>query len=201
MLQDLEHELRKQSDLETDDLRKTASALLSKQFVYRVNGQDRNVFFAVKDSQEYFANLFNALGYKLVVADEFGYIGLIPEFSFRSMKLVDSLFLLVARLVFDEEMKNMRVAEDTVFISHESFLMRYEKLTGRDRPQNISKFHDSLATLQRYGVIKSKGSSLETGEPNLVIYPGIISLISAETTEQIADFNQISLTDEEAATL
>ena len=199
MLKDLDRELSQNKDLELETLRRAASTLLSRQFIYRFKGQDRAFFFTIKDSQTYFSDLFHALGHKLIVNDSFGYIGLVPEFNFRQMKLVDTLFLMVARLVYDEEMKSLRGEDDIVAISHESFLSRYEMLTGRERPSNEAKFRNGLSTLQRYGVVKSIDSKQD--EPILNIYPGIMSLMSADTTEQIASFNQVDLTDEEEVDL
>jgi len=194
MLHELDLELKKNHDLDATDLRKTASNMLSKQFVYRFKGgQDRAIFLQIKDCQNYFLNLFHALGYKMVVADDYGYIGLIPEFAFRKMKLVDTLFLLVARLVYEEGMKSLQNLSDLVSITHEDFLLRYETLTGRERPDNNSKFNESLSSLQRFGIVKleSKGS-----DPFINIYPGIISLITTDVLKQIEEFNNITIDDE-----
>jgi len=197
MLHDTSLVLNKHPDIEQETLRGAAALLMAKQFIYRweSTGKQRTCYLLIKDHLEYYKSLFDAIGNKLVIDDDYGYIGLIPESHFRTIKLVESLFLLVARLVYEEEMMNMQSSNDLVRMSYESFLLRYESLTGRERPENNSKFNESISLLMRFGVIKLKNASVQGDDSEIRIYPGIMALINKGTLEQIKELNGLDASE------
>jgi len=197
MLHDTGLILNKHPDIEENDLREAAALLMAKQFIYRweSTGKQRKCYLLIKDHLEYFKSLFDAIGNKLVVDDDYGYIGAIPELHFRTIKLVESLFLLVARLVYEEEMMSMQSSNDLVRMSYEAFLLRYEALTGRERPENNSKFNESIGLLTRFGVIKLKSASVQGDDSEIRIYPGIMALVNKDTLEQIKELNGLDASE------
>jgi len=194
--------ISKHQNVEKEDLVQASTTLMAKQFIYRFEstGKERDSFFIIKDHQQYFTSVFDAVGYKIVIDDDYGYIGLIPEHHFRTIKLVETLFLLVARLVYEEEMMSLQSTNDVASMSYEAFLLRYEALTGRGRPENNSKFNESIAIFTRYGVMKLT-SAVQSGDDSVIrIYPGVMSLINKGTLEQIKELNNLNVDESEDET-
>jgi len=196
MLNDMKKVLDRNPSASELELKSVANKLMTKQFIYRFDSSDRDVFYLLKEYLPYFTSLFDALGYKMVVDDDYGYAGLIPELNYRKMKLEETLFLLVARLVYEEDMKNMKSDNDVVYISYEAFLLRYETLTKRSRPERNSGFKASMAVLSRFGVIKLKDLRGQDGDSMVEIYPGIMALINKDTLAQIKEFNDAAFNDD-----
>jgi len=189
MLNDMKKVLDRNPSTNELELKRVANRLMAKQFIYRFDSSDRDTYYLLKEYLPYFTSLFDALGHKMVIDDDYGYAGLIPEFNYRKMKLEETLFLLVARLVYEEDMKNMKSNSDIAYISYEAFLLRYETLTNRERPERNSGFKACMAVLSRFGVIKLRDLRGQDGDSMVEIYPGIMGLINKNTLDQIKEFN------------
>ena len=70
MLSELKLLLSKHEDVDEEALKGAASALLSRQFLYRAKRRQRKHFETVARFQPYFYNLMAAVGHQLLVEEE-----------------------------------------------------------------------------------------------------------------------------------
>jgi len=196
MLVELERILNQYKKLVVEDMQLAASYLLSRQFIYVSERHDKKHYRLIHQFRLYHEKLFDALGYELIFDADYQYIGIIPKHAFQQIKLEDSLMLLTMRQVYEDEMKNLESEHQggIVSVSYEKLLVRYEGLTGRERPDSkASLFENRIKRLSLYGVTKldSKSNDLQQ-ELRLKIYAGIISLISLDTLKQITEYQKES---------
>ena len=104
MLRDLRQVCERHGSAEPDDFRSGAKAVLKRQFLLLERPGDRDPYRLIANHFDYYANLFDALGWTLHRDDTFGLIGLLPGDAegFRHLRLVDSLMLLCLRLLYEE---------------------------------------------------------------------------------------------------
>jgi uncharacterized protein YPO0396 len=90
VLRDLRQLCERPGDLEPDDFRDAARRLLERQFLLLERGRDRDAYRIVANHFDYFANLFDAIGWTLHRDDVFGIIGLLPgdAESYARLRLV-----------------------------------------------------------------------------------------------------------------
>lgn len=195
MLRDLESLIKKNDELDAYEMKAAAAYILGRQFIYRSDSSDREHYLTISEHRSYFGRLFDALGYRLVIDDDYSFIGITAEIFFRPMKTTETLFLLIARLFYDDEARDMQSNGDTAMVSYDNFMDRYELLTGRPRLANTSQINEVIANLQRYNVIRR--SEVEGRIPVIHILPGIVSLISQPMAKQIGGFSKLSIEEDE----
>jgi hypothetical protein len=200
MLRDLRHVVERAGDLEPEDFRGAASALLQRQFLTLERVRDRDPYRIVVNHFDYFTNLFDALGWSLHRDDAFDLVGILPSDaeSFSRLKQIDTLMLLCLRLLYEEGMESFEVTDGCVFVQSEMLLSRYETLLGRKRPQ-ITDFREVLRTLKRYSMIEL-GDEAEDGLPMIRILPTVRLVTGTKVQERIQAFITAKSTDEDFTT-
>lgn len=188
MLRDLRHMVERSGGTEADDFRGAASALLQRQFLMLERTRDRDDYRIIVNHYDYFANLFDAVGWTLHRDDNFSLIGLLPSGAetFARLKMVESLMLLCLRLLYEEGMEKFEVMDGCVFTQSEVLLSRYEILLGRKRPL-ITEFREVLRSLKRYSMIEL-GDDAEDGLPMIRIMPTIRLITGSKVQERIQSF-------------
>jgi hypothetical protein len=183
VLRDLRQICERPGDAEADDFRSAARSLLERQFLLLERPRDRDPYRLVANHFDYYANLFDALGWTLHRDDAFGLIGLLPgdDESFARLRLVDSLMLLCLRLLYEEGLERFEAREGSVYAQSETLLGRYEALLGRKRPL-LTEYRDILARLRRHSLIET-GDEAEDGLPALRILP-TVRLVTGERVQQ-----------------
>ena len=146
MLRDLRQVCERPGNAEPDDFRSAARAVLKRQFLLLERPGDRDSYRLIVNHFDYFANLFDALGWTLHRDDTFGLIGLLPGDAegFRHLRLVDSLMLLCLRLLYEEGMERFEAREGSVYTQSQTLLGRYETLLGRKLPP-VSDYREIAA--------------------------------------------------------
>lgn len=190
MLKETSQVLDRNTKLVQEDLRDAASHLLAKQFLYRTDGHNRAHYLILSEYRAYYEKLFDAVGYRMTVDDDYECIGVIPTVAFRELKKVDTLMLLVLRQVYQEEMVNMQSIDGVVAVTFEALLLRYEALTKMPRPEKKTQFLESLDTIKRFNIVKLNNQTNTMEEPLVKILPAILLLINKDTIAQIDDFNK-----------
>jgi hypothetical protein len=174
MLNELRRLLEKHVALTEADLRNAANALLTQQFLYLENDRQLPHYRLVTQHIEYYRDLFDALGWKLLVDNDFGYVGILPsdEESYQPLSLEETLLLFIAAQMFEEGVEARQTRNGRVYISSEDMLARYESLTRRDRPK-ITDFRDTLKLLQRHGLVFKEDDDPVTKLPRLALLPAL----------------------------
>ncbi len=194
MLRDLRQVCEHAGGAEPHDFRAAAGALLKRQFLLLERPVDRDAYRLIVNHFDYFANLFDALGWTLHRDDTFGIIGLLPGDAegFKHLRLGESLMMLCLRLLYEEGMARFEAREGSVYAPAEALLGRYETLLKRKRPL-ISDFREMLRRLRRYSLIETREDA-EDGLPVIRILPTIRLVTGDQVQTRIAAF--VSALDE-----
>ena len=192
MLRDLRQVCERPGSAEPDDFRSAARAVLKRQFLLLERPGDRDSYRLIVNHFDYFANLFDALGWTLHRDDTFGLIGLLPGDAegFMHLRLVDSLMLLCLRLIYEEGMEHFEAREASVYTQSQTLLGRYEALLGRKLPP-IGDYRETLRRLRRYSLIEI-GDETEDGLPVLRILPTVRLVTGDQVQARIAAFLEAS---------
>jgi hypothetical protein len=188
VLRDLRQVCERPGSAAPDDFRSAARAVLKRQFLLLERPGDRDPYRLIVNHFDYFANLFDALGWTLHRDDTFGLIGLLPGDAegFRHLRLADSLMLLCLRLIYEEGMERFEAREGSVYTPSEALLSRYETLLGRKLPP-LSDYREILRRLRRYSLIEI-GDEAADGLPVLRILPTVRLVTGDQVQARIAAF-------------
>ncbi len=191
MLRDMRQLCERHGDVQPEDLRESARVLMERQFLLRERPRDREAYRRVANHQDYFTNLFDAIGWTLHRDDDFGMIGLLPTASesFARLKLVESLLILCLRLLYEEGMERFQVREGAVTVASEVLLGRYETLLGRPRPK-LSEYREALVRLRRHSLVET-GEADEDGLPMLRILPSVRLVAGHKVLERLAALAEV----------
>lgn len=139
------------------ELRQAAQNLWRAQFLYRTDFGSKTSFDLILKHRAYFENLFEALGYRVVGGRmNDSYLGLLaidlpPR---QSMKLDESVLLLVLRLYYEEAYKKYEMNDAAeIEVDGETIINIYEERTRRPRP-HVTRVYEILNSFRQRGLLR-----------------------------------------------
>jgi hypothetical protein len=170
------------------DLRQAAQQLWRAQFIYENDWGMKTSYEVLRRHIGYFENLFDALGYHVVGRPNDGYIGLVAsELPPRqSMKLDESLLLLVLRLHYEEAFAKFEVKDFAeVEVESEQILQIYEDRTHRERP-NFGRVKEILSGFRQRGLVRI----VDQDDKNFTLFlrPALPIVVSQDTLASLEEF-------------
>ena len=139
------------------ELRQAAQHLWRSQFLYPTDFGSKGSYELIQSHKAYFENLFEALGYRIVGGRPMDqYLGLlaIDVPARQTMKLDESLLLLVLRLYYEEAFKRYEINDaGEIEVEGETILQVYEERTRRVRPP-VTRVHDILIGFRQRGLLR-----------------------------------------------
>lgn len=170
------------------DLRQAAQQLWRAQFIYENDWGMKGAYETLRKHNSYFENLFDALGYRVVGRSNDGYIGLVAtELPPRqSMKLDESLLLLVLRLHYEEAFTRFEAKEfGEVEVESEQILQIYEDRTHRERP-NFGRVKEILSGFKQRGLVRIEDH--DDRNFKLFLRPALPIVVSKDTLNSLEEF-------------
>lgn len=170
------------------ELRQAAQSLWRAQFIYENDWGMKTSYEVLRRYTGYFENLFDALGYRVVGRPNDGYVGLVAnELPPRqSMKLDESLLLLVLRLHYEEAFTRFEAKEfGEVEVESEQILQIYEDRTHRERP-NFGRVKEILAGFRQRGLVRIE----DRDDRNFTLFlrPALPIVVSKDTLGSLEEF-------------
>lgn len=168
------------------DLRAAARALLDRQFVYSDDHQGKARFEIVRRHRAYFSDLFDALGYDLVVDEREQVAGIVSQSGAapRRMTVNESLFLVALRAIHDERVRTFLLKEggrcETTLGEVWTLI---EERTGRQRPSS-ARCRQLVEHFRRNGLVRDM-EDLPDGDLLLEVRPAIARAVTAATAEAL----------------
>lgn len=180
-----------ESGKDAQEFQQTANYLLANQFVSAFKKGQRKHFLLVEMYQDYFSQLFDALGMRLHLNEHERLAGLLPveKEAFLRLKVDETLLLLVLRQIYEEKIENFEVDNGFVVTNTTHILERYVQLVKRELPTE-TRLKDILALFSRQGVIY-RGKAYEEDPKNLSISitPVIRLVVTEAYLRQLESFN------------
>ncbi|MCO4787157.1 DUF4194 domain-containing protein [Marinomonas atlantica] len=180
-----------ESGKDPQEFQQTANYLLANQFVSAFKHGQRRHFLLVEMYQQYFGNLFDALGMKLYVNENERLAGLLPieREAFVRLKTDETLFLLVLRQIYEEKVENFEIDNGFVATNSVAILERYVQLVKREIPTE-TRFKDILTLFSKHGLI-IRGKAFEEDAKNIMvnITPVVRLVVTEAYLRQLESFN------------
>lgn len=180
-----------ESGKDPQEFQQTANYLVANQFVSAFKHGQRRHYLLVEMYQQYFSNLFDALGMKLYVNENERLAGVLPveKEAFVRLKTDETLFLLVMRQVYEEKVENFEIDNGFVSTNSVAILERYVQLVKREIPTE-TRFKEILSLFSKHGVI-IRGKAFEEDAKNIMvsITPVVRLIVTEAYLRQLESFN------------
>lgn len=158
-----------------------ANYLLNNCFLIGNVDSTREKYYYVINHEESFRQLFQPIGYTLVIHRNLRVVQLINNHGTGrlALKKYESIMLLIFRLLYVEKRENLSTSEDKVVVTVEEIKNEYEKL---NLPRKFDKvlLEDSLRNIKRYNLVQPLNKLLDM-DAKIQIYASVI-LAMPDTT-------------------
>lgn len=158
-----------------------ANYLLNHCFIIGNVDSTREKYYYVINHEESFMQIFQPIGYTLVIHRNLRVVQLINNYGAGRiiLKKYESIMLLIFRLMYLEKRESLSISEDKVIVSVEEIKKEYEKL---NLPRRFDKvlLEDSLRNIKRYNLVQPLNKLLDI-EARVQIYPSVM-LAMPDTT-------------------
>ena len=158
-----------------------ANYLLNNCFLIGTVDSTREKYYYVINHEESFRQLFQPIGYTLVIHRNLRVVQLINNHGSGrlSLKKYESIMLLILRLLYVEKRESLSTSEERVVATVEEIKNEYEKL---NLPRRFDKalLEDSLRNIKRYNLVQPLDKLLDM-DAKIQIYPSVM-LAMPDTT-------------------
>ena len=158
-----------------------ANYLLNNCFLIGNVDSTREKYYYVINHEESFRQLFQPIGYTLVIHRNLRVVQLINNHGTGrlALKKYESIMLLIFRLLYVEKRESLSTSEDKVVVTVEEIKNEYEKLY---LPRKFDKvlLEDSLRNIKRYNLVQPLDKLLDM-DAKIQVYASVM-LAMPDTT-------------------
>lgn len=158
-----------------------ANYLLNNCFLIGNVDSTREKYYYVINHEESFRQIFQPIGYTLVIHRNLRVVQLVNNHGTGrlALKKYESIMLLIFRLMYVEKRESLSTSEDKVVVTVEEIKNEYEKL---NLPRRFDKvlLEDSLRNIKRYNLVQPLDRLLNM-DAKIQIYPSVM-LAMPDTT-------------------
>ena len=158
-----------------------ANYLLNNCFLIGNVDSTREKYYYVINHEESFRQLFQPIGYTLVIHRNIRVVQLINNHGTGrlALKKYESIMLLIFRLLYVEKRESLSTSEDKVVVTVEEIKNEYEKL---NLPRKFDKvlLEDSLRNIKRYNLVQPLDKLLDM-DAKIQVYASVM-LAMPDTT-------------------
>lgn len=151
-----------------------ANYLLNNCFLIGNVDSMREKYYYVINHEESFRQLFQPIGYTLVIHRNLRVVQLVNNHGAGrlSLKKYESIMLLIFRLMYVEKREKLSTSEDQIVVRVEELKNEYEKL---NLPRKFDKtlLEDSLKNIKHYNLVRPLDKLLEM-DAKIQIYPSVM---------------------------
>ena len=168
-----------------DKFKATANKLLNECFIIKKNKDTVSEYNFILNYREYFISLFDILGYELIIQEEQGVIGINnPAGTGRiHLKKIESMILLILRLLYIEERKKVSQTGDVIVIVDQIY-DKYNMLKMQNKLDKTT-LRNSMGLLRRYHLIQNLDSDMSNPETRVIIYPSIMLAVANSNLDDL----------------
>lgn len=173
-----------------------ANYLLNNCFLIGNVNSTREKYYYVINHEESFRQIFQPIGYTLVIHRNLRVVQLVNNHGTGrlALKKYESIMLLIFRLMYVEKRESLSTSEDKVVVTVEEIKNEYEKLNFPRRFDKVL-LEDSLRNIKRYNLVQPLDKLLDM-TAKIQIYPSVmlampdttISKAYEQTSELLAQY-------------
>ena len=168
-----------------DKFRATANKLLNECFIIKKNKDTISDYNFILNYRDYFISLFDVLGYELVIQEDQGVIGINnPAGTGRiHLKKIESMLLLILRLLYIEERKKVSQIGDVVVIVDQVY-DKYNMLKMQNKLDKTT-LRNSMGLFRRYHLIQNLDADMSNPDTRVIIYPSILLAVANSSLDDM----------------
>lgn len=168
-----------------DKFKATANKLLNECFIIKKNKDTTSEYNFILNYRDYFVSLFDVLGYELVIQEDQGVIGINnPAGTGRiHLKKVESMLLLILRLLYIEERKKVSQTGDVIVII-DQVCDKYNMLKMQNKLDKTT-LRNSMGLFRRYHLIQNLDPDMSNPDTRVIIYPSILLAVANTSLDDL----------------
>ena len=173
-------EIGLESSTQKDKFRIVANKLLNTCFILKRKEDTRDDYFYIIQNKKYFVDYFDLLGYSIDVNESLGVISIRNDFGTGRLRLkkIESILLLILRLLYVEKRKELSLNKDVIVLSDE-IQQKYALLNLKTKTRlDKTMLKDTLRIFRKYNLISNLDSDVTLSDARVVIYPSILFALS-----------------------
>ncbi len=171
-----------ESPAQKEKFRIAAHRLLNSCFLLKKKDETRADYIFVIQHRESFREYFDLLGYRIEINESFGLVALVSTYGTGRLRLkkIESILLLLLRLLFIEKSKQLRLSDEVVVLTEE--LQEKYALLKIEAKMTLDKTvtRDSLRLLKRYHLVDWPDRDPAQPDARIKIYPSILFAVPNE---------------------
>ena len=168
-----------------DKFKATANKLLNECFIIKKNKDTVSEYNFILNYRDYFVSLFDVLGYELVIQEDQGVIGINnPAGTGRiHLKKIESMLLLILRLLYIEERKKVSQTGDVIVIVDQVY-DKYNMLKMQNKVDKTT-LRNSMGLFRRYHLLQNLDSDMSNPDTRVIIYPSILLAVANTSLDDL----------------
>ena len=168
-----------------DKFKSAANKLLGECFLLKKHKDTASDYNYILNNKDAFIEYFDILGYELIIDEQNGVIGLNnPSGTGRiHLKKIESILLLILRLLYIEKRKQLSQIDDVIIIADEI----YDKYSMLKMNAKLDKtaMRNTLGMFQRYHLIGKLDSDMSNPDTRIMIYPSILFAVMVSSLDEL----------------
>ncbi len=165
-----------ESQVQKEKFRVAANKLLNSCFVLKKKEDTRTEYIFILQNKELFLEYFDLLGYQIEINENQGVIALVSISGTGRLRLkkLESILLLLLRLLYIEKRKELSMTDDVVVLSEEIH-QKYTMLKIESK-LNLDKttLRETLRLFKRYNLVETLDRDVTLSEARIKIYPSVL---------------------------
>ena len=168
-----------------DKFKATANKLLNECFIIKKNKDTVSEYNFILNYRDYFISFFDVLGYELVIHEDQGVVGINnPAGTGRiHLKKIESMLLLILRLLYIEERKKVSQTGDVIVIVDQVY-DKYNMLKMQNKLDKTT-LRNSMGLFRRYHLIQNLDSDMSNPDTRIIIYPSILLAVANTSLDDL----------------
>ena len=168
-----------------DKFRTTANKLLNECFILKKNMDTVSDYNFILNYRDYYVSLFDVLGYELVIQEDQGVIGINnPAGTGRiHLKKIESMLLLILRLLYIEERKKISQTGDVIVIVDQVY-DKYNMLKMQNKLDKTT-LRNAMGLFRRYHLIQNLDADMSNPDTRVIIYPSILLAVANSSLDDM----------------
>lgn len=172
----MEMETLKESLIQKEKFRIAANKLLNNCFIIKKKEDTRNDYIFIIQNKNLFIEYFDLLGYSIEINEMQGVVALtnLNGTGRLRLKKIESIILLILRLLYIEKRKELSLNEDVVVLTdeiHQKYnMLKIEAKANLDK----TTLRDNIRLFKRYNIVSNIDSDVTMSDARIRIYPSVL---------------------------
>ena len=168
-----------------DKFKSAANKLLGECFLLKKHKDTASDYNYILNNKDAFIEYFDILGYELIIDEQNGVIGLNNPLGTGRihLKKIESILLLILRLLYIEKRKQLFQIDDVIIIADEI----YDKYSMLKMNAKLDKtaMRNTLGMFQRYHLIGKLDADMSNPDTRILIYPSILFAVTVSSLDDL----------------